>query len=126
VAIAYVLSKAPYVFPILGGRKVEHLISNLTALEITLSEAQIAELEGAVKFDPGFPGTMIVRRLFQFLFRLYPSFYLLHPRAALSVFCARCTLGVSVPFRIALDAYPSAHYTIPPPFLILPASPYTL
>ncbi|KAJ7714626.1 Aldo/keto reductase [Mycena olivaceomarginata] len=59
VAIAYVLSKAPYVFPILGGRKVEHLISNLTALDITLSEAQITKLEGAVKFDPGFPGTMI-------------------------------------------------------------------
>ncbi|KAJ7300492.1 NADP-dependent oxidoreductase domain-containing protein [Mycena albidolilacea] len=59
VAIAYVLSKTPYVFPILGGRKVEHLLSNLTALDITLSAEQIEYLENAVPFDPGFPGTMI-------------------------------------------------------------------
>jgi aryl-alcohol dehydrogenase-like predicted oxidoreductase len=48
VAIAYVLSKAPYVFPILGGRKVEHLLSNLTALDITLSAEQIEYLENVV------------------------------------------------------------------------------
>ncbi|KAJ7711297.1 NADP-dependent oxidoreductase domain-containing protein [Mycena olivaceomarginata] len=59
VAIAYVLSKAPYVFPILGGRKVEHLLSNLTALDITLWAEQIEYLENVVQFDPGFPGTMI-------------------------------------------------------------------
>ena len=28
VAIAYVMQKAPFVFPIIGGRKVEHLHQN--------------------------------------------------------------------------------------------------
>ncbi|KAJ6577770.1 aryl-alcohol dehydrogenase [NADP+] [Mycena capillaripes] len=59
VAIAYVLSKVPYCFPIIGGRKIEHLMSNIEALDISLSKEQIAFLEGVVPFDPGFPVTMI-------------------------------------------------------------------
>ncbi|KAJ7342578.1 Aldo/keto reductase [Mycena albidolilacea] len=59
VAIAYVMAKVPYCFPILGGRKVEHLLSNLEALDISLSPEQIAYLESVVPFDPGFPSTMI-------------------------------------------------------------------
>ncbi|KAL5525042.1 AAD14_6 [Sanghuangporus sanghuang] len=55
VAIAYVLQKAPYVFPIIGGRKVEHLMANIEALKITLSDEQIKYLESALPFDPGFP-----------------------------------------------------------------------
>jgi aryl-alcohol dehydrogenase-like predicted oxidoreductase len=59
VAIAYVMQKAPYVFPIIGGRKVEHLKSNIEGLSIHLSDKQIEELEGALPFDVGFPSTMI-------------------------------------------------------------------
>ncbi|KAJ7499686.1 Aldo/keto reductase [Mycena latifolia] len=59
VAIAYLLQKVPYVFPIIGGRKVEHLLSNVEALDISLSTEQIAFLESVVPFDPGFPVTMI-------------------------------------------------------------------
>ncbi|KAJ7166008.1 NADP-dependent oxidoreductase domain-containing protein [Mycena filopes] len=59
VAIAYVMQKVPYCFPIIGGRKVEHLMANIEALDISLSAEQIAFLEGAVPFDPGFPTTMI-------------------------------------------------------------------
>ncbi|KAF9479932.1 Aldo/keto reductase [Pholiota conissans] len=59
VAIAYVLNKAPFVFPIIGGRKVEHLLSNLEALEITLTPDQIKYLESVVPFDVGFPNNMI-------------------------------------------------------------------
>ncbi|KAJ7174567.1 NADP-dependent oxidoreductase domain-containing protein [Mycena filopes] len=59
VAIAYVMQKVPYCFPIIGGRKVEHLMANVEALDISLSAEQIAFLEGAVPFDPGFPTTMI-------------------------------------------------------------------
>jgi len=55
VAIAYVLHKAPYVFPIIGGRKVEHLQSNIKALEISLSPEQITFLESVEPFDLGFP-----------------------------------------------------------------------
>ena len=54
------MQKTPYVFPIIGGRKVEHLVSNLEALDISLSEEQIKELESVVPFDIGFPTTMIV------------------------------------------------------------------
>ncbi|KAK0201250.1 NADP-dependent oxidoreductase domain-containing protein [Desarmillaria ectypa] len=59
VAIAYVMHKTPYVFPIVGGRKVEHLKANMEALDISLSKEQIDYLDGAVPFDPGFPTTMI-------------------------------------------------------------------
>ncbi|KAJ7235304.1 NADP-dependent oxidoreductase domain-containing protein [Mycena haematopus] len=59
VAIAYVMAKVPYCFPIVGGRKVEHLISNLEALDISLSSEQIAFLESVIPFDPGFPNFMI-------------------------------------------------------------------
>ncbi|KAF7291911.1 hypothetical protein MIND_01216400 [Mycena indigotica] len=59
VAIAYVLQKTPYCFPIIGGRKIEHLLSNLEALDISLSAEQIQILENAVPFDPGFPNWMI-------------------------------------------------------------------
>ena len=60
VAIAYVLQKAPYVFPVIGGRKVENLMANIDALRITLSDEQIKFLEDTIPFDPGFPNRMIV------------------------------------------------------------------
>lgn len=60
VAIAYLLQKAPYVFPIVSGRKVEHLLANLEALEISLTDEQIQSLESEVEFDPGFPSWFIV------------------------------------------------------------------
>lgn len=47
-------------FPIIGGRKVEHLLANIEALDIELSDEQMKELEGAVEFSLGFPGTMVV------------------------------------------------------------------
>jgi aryl-alcohol dehydrogenase-like predicted oxidoreductase len=60
VAIAYVMHKAPYVFPVVGCRKVEHLHDNIKALSISLTPEQIEYLEGQVPFDPGFPHSMIV------------------------------------------------------------------
>ena len=60
VAIAYVMQKTPYVFPIVGGRKVEQLEGNIEALNVTLSEEQIKYLESSVPFDPGFPHTFCV------------------------------------------------------------------
>ncbi|OCH91435.1 Aldo/keto reductase [Obba rivulosa] len=59
VAIAYVMQKAPYVFPIIGGRKVEHLLANVEALSIALSNEQIKHLESVLPFDLGFPGNLI-------------------------------------------------------------------
>lgn len=54
------MQKVPYVFPIVGGRKVEHLEANLEALKIALSPEQIKFLEGAAPFDKGFPYNFIV------------------------------------------------------------------
>ncbi|KAI0071566.1 Aldo/keto reductase [Panus rudis PR-1116 ss-1] len=55
VAIAYVMQKVPYVFPIIGGRKVEHLHKNIEALDIVLKPEHIEYLESVKPFDLGFP-----------------------------------------------------------------------
>ncbi len=58
------MQKTPFVFPIIGGRKIEHLNQNVEGLKIALSDAQIKELEESLPFDPGFPNTMIVSLFF--------------------------------------------------------------
>ncbi|OAX36584.1 hypothetical protein K503DRAFT_289140 [Rhizopogon vinicolor AM-OR11-026] len=55
VAIAYLMQKVPYVFPLIGGRKVEHLEANLESLAISLTAEQLRYLESVVPFNPGFP-----------------------------------------------------------------------
>ena len=60
VAIAYLMQKTTYVFPILGGSKVHQLKANLKALDVSLNPEQIAYIESIVPFDPGFPHTMTV------------------------------------------------------------------
>lgn len=62
VALAYVMHKAPYVFPIVGGRKVEHLKGNIEALALELSEEDISKIEGAADFDLGFPSNFLSRK----------------------------------------------------------------
>ncbi|KAF4766080.1 hypothetical protein N7455_005064 [Penicillium solitum] len=59
IALAYVLCKAPNVFPLVGGRKIEHLHDNIQALSIRLTDKQIEFLEAATTFDIGFPGNFI-------------------------------------------------------------------
>ena len=59
IALAYVMSKTPNVFPIIGGRKVEHLQDNIKALSIKLTSKQIEELEAVKPFDIGFPGNFV-------------------------------------------------------------------
>ncbi|CAG8954618.1 hypothetical protein HYFRA_00004537 [Hymenoscyphus fraxineus] len=55
VALSYVMHKAPYVFPIVGGRKIEHLKGNIEGLSLSLTDEDIKEIEGANAFDIGFP-----------------------------------------------------------------------
>lgn len=55
IALAYVMSKTPNVFPIVGGRKVEHLKDNIQALKIKLTSEQIEYLESQKPFSVGFP-----------------------------------------------------------------------
>ncbi|CAI7436540.1 CFC_collapsed_G0043920.mRNA.1.CDS.1 [Saccharomyces cerevisiae] len=59
IAIAYVRSKAKNVFPLVGGRKIEHLKQNIEALSIKLTPEQIEYLESIVTFDVGFPKSLI-------------------------------------------------------------------
>jgi len=59
VAIAYVMQKTPYVFPLLGGRKVEHLMANVEALDIVLTPEHMKAIESVFEFNPGFPNWMI-------------------------------------------------------------------
>ncbi|PKX91248.1 norsolorinic acid reductase [Aspergillus novofumigatus IBT 16806] len=59
VALAYVLHKSPYVYPIIGQRKAEHLLANIEALNVELSRADMVKIDTAVSFDPGFPMNFI-------------------------------------------------------------------
>eukprot|EP00026_Physarum_polycephalum_P010475 Phypoly_transcript_10639.p1 GENE.Phypoly_transcript_10639~~Phypoly_transcript_10639.p1 ORF type:complete len:417 (+),score=85.80 Phypoly_transcript_10639:80-1252(+) len=60
IALAYVYAKTPYVFPILGARKVEQIKGNIEALEnVSLTPEEVKELEDASPLDLGFPHDMI-------------------------------------------------------------------
>lgn len=61
IAFAYVMHKFPYVSPIIGQRKIEHLKSNIEALGISLSTEEILEIERAYDFDFGFPMNFFFR-----------------------------------------------------------------
>ncbi|KAJ3551887.1 hypothetical protein NPX13_g11250 [Xylaria arbuscula] len=61
VAIAYVMHKTPHVYPIVGQRSVKHLKANIEALGVSLSQEDIAAIDGAAPFDIGFPMNFIFR-----------------------------------------------------------------
>lgn len=64
IALSYVINKAPYIFPIVGGRKVEHLQGNIDALAVSLTPEEIDEIEASHEFDPGFPHTFLSGTMF--------------------------------------------------------------
>ncbi|RAK82054.1 aldo/keto reductase [Aspergillus fijiensis CBS 313.89] len=64
VALAYVMQKAPYVFPIVGGRKVDHLRGSVAGLSVALSDEDIQKIESAYPFDFGFPHTFLSGSMF--------------------------------------------------------------
>lgn len=60
IALAYVMARTVNVFPIIGGRKVEHLKDNIKALSIKLSDEEMQELEAVTSnFDIGFPSNFV-------------------------------------------------------------------
>ncbi|KAI0903543.1 Aldo/keto reductase [Ustulina deusta] len=65
VALAYCLQKTPYVFPIVGGRKVEHIQGSIDGLSIELTEDEVAQIEEAYPFDHGFPHTFLSGTMFK-------------------------------------------------------------
>jgi diketogulonate reductase-like aldo/keto reductase len=52
--LAYVIAKQPYIFPIVGIRKVEHLQDSIDALKLRLTEEEIKEIK--VGFPHDFTG----------------------------------------------------------------------
>ena len=64
IALAYVMNKAPYVFPIVGGRKVDHIKGSIEGLKLLLTDAEVAKIEEAYGFDYGFPHTFLSGSLF--------------------------------------------------------------
>lgn len=59
IALAYVMAKAPNVFPLVGGRKVKHLHDNIQSLKIRLTEKQVEYLESVKPFEVGFPNNFL-------------------------------------------------------------------
>ena len=55
VAVSWARQQAGVVIPIIGARNTEQLEDNLGALEVTLSQEQLAELDGVSKIELGFP-----------------------------------------------------------------------
>lgn len=60
IALAYVMHKAPDVYPIVGGRKIDHLKQNIAALNVRLTDDEIKEIEDAGHdFKMGFPHNLL-------------------------------------------------------------------
>jgi aryl-alcohol dehydrogenase-like predicted oxidoreductase len=64
VALAYIFKKAAQfgiysVFPVIGGRKTEHLKDNIAALDVHLTDEQVEYLESVRPFDIGFPAAFV-------------------------------------------------------------------
>ncbi|KAF2098213.1 sterigmatocystin biosynthesis dehydrogenase stcV [Rhizodiscina lignyota] len=76
VALRYCMLKAPYVIPIIGGRKFEHLQKNIDALKINLSEADIEKIEAVVPFDFGYPHSIASSNRYEPISSSYPAFFI--------------------------------------------------
>lgn len=59
VGLAYVMQKQPYVFPLIPNPSVGGLQESMQALTITLSKTDMARIEGAAPFSPGFPHDLL-------------------------------------------------------------------
>ncbi|EED22040.1 aldo/keto reductase, putative [Talaromyces stipitatus ATCC 10500] len=59
IALAWARLKQPWVFPVIGGRKLEHLKASVNALGIVLTSEEMAKIENALSFDFGYPQTIL-------------------------------------------------------------------
>ena len=55
VEYANTTAQTPYMFPVVGGRKVEHLKANVAALSLELTPEDVSEIDRGYDFDLGFP-----------------------------------------------------------------------
>jgi hypothetical protein len=63
------------VFPIVGGRKVEHLQRNIDALKLDLSEGDTRKIESVVPFDFGYPHSMLSGDRYSSISSANPAFF---------------------------------------------------
>jgi aryl-alcohol dehydrogenase (NADP+) len=68
VALAWLRARPGSVIPIVGARRLDHLLDNLTALEVTLTSDQIARLDAVSAPDLDYPAPMhgAARAMLQF------------------------------------------------------------
>lgn len=59
VVLAYVMQKAPYVFPLVGTRTLKHLKDAVEGLRVNLSDDDLHQIDQAGPFDPKFPHTFL-------------------------------------------------------------------
>lgn len=64
IEVAYIMGKAPYVFPVFTPTAVCHVEGMVASLGITLSERDIEHIEAAYKFDFGYPHTVLSGTMF--------------------------------------------------------------
>lgn len=65
VVLVYVQQKVPYVFPLVGQRKVSHLKGSIGGVSVSLTEDELEKIENAYTFDHGFPHTFLSGTLFK-------------------------------------------------------------
>ncbi|RMZ10856.1 hypothetical protein D0860_03639 [Hortaea werneckii] len=65
VALQHYMQKTPYVFPIVGGRKVEHIQGNIGSLSVRMEDKDIKEVEEGYHFNPGFLHTFLSGTMFK-------------------------------------------------------------
>jgi diketogulonate reductase-like aldo/keto reductase len=68
VALAWLRARPGSVIPIVGARRLDHLLDNMTALEVTLTSDQIARLDAVSAPDLDYPAPMhgTARAMLQF------------------------------------------------------------
>lgn len=59
IGFAYVMQKQPYVFPLIPNPTVSALRESMQALTMTLSKTDMARIQGAARFEPGFPHDLL-------------------------------------------------------------------
>ena len=62
MALAYVLAKPFVTTVIIGARNTEQLEDNLAAVDLALTDAELAKLDAISELAPEYPGWMLTRQ----------------------------------------------------------------
>lgn len=66
ISLAWMICKKPYLVPIPGTRKIERMLENLRAAEITLTQQEVQNLDDALekmKMSEVFGGSKVLRKV---------------------------------------------------------------